>query len=136
MELDKKFDSQKEKIVNDPMKDFDRILKKQMENVVSNAFYDRKIFTEAFWETLRKELHKVGFKSKNSIQSLYNKLEMGGKKEVRDKKLAALTEQAEKYAFQELRSFVKMKCIDLRYFLMKHFNNEFSNDQEVPRQWK
>jgi len=28
-----------------------------------------------------------------------------------------------------------MKGIDLRYFLMKHFNNEFTNDAEVPRQW-
>ena len=54
VELEKKFDSQKEKIVNDSMNDFDRILKKQMENVVSNAFYDRKIFTQCFWETLRK----------------------------------------------------------------------------------
>lgn len=51
-----------------------------MENAVSNAFYDREIFTKEFWSTLQTELSNVGFKSKNSIQNLYTKLELGGKK--------------------------------------------------------
>lgn len=135
VELEKKFESQKEKIVNDSVKEFDRILKKQMENVVSNAFYDRAVFTTAFWPTLREELVKVAYKSKNSIQGLYSKLELGGKKEVRESKIKQLTEKAQEYAEKELRNFVRMKCIDLRYFLMKHFNNEFSNDNDLPRQW-
>jgi hypothetical protein len=45
-----------------------------MENAVSNAFYDREIFTGRFWEALQKELSNVGIKSKNSIQNLYTKL--------------------------------------------------------------
>lgn len=48
-ELEKKFEQQKEKIVNDSVKEFDRLLKKQMENAVSNAFYDRQVFTTTFW---------------------------------------------------------------------------------------
>jgi hypothetical protein len=60
--------------VNDTVKEFNRILKKQMENTASNAFYDRAIFTEKFWQTLNEELKKVSFKSKNSIQNVYNKL--------------------------------------------------------------
>ena len=52
-ELEKKFEFQKEKIVNDSVKEFDRILKKQMENAVSNAFYDREVFTTKFWSTLQ-----------------------------------------------------------------------------------
>lgn len=60
--------------MNDTVKEFNRILKKQMENTASNAFYDRLIFTEKFWPTLNEELKKVSFKSKNSIQNVYNKL--------------------------------------------------------------
>lgn len=52
VQLEKKFESQKEKIVNDTVKEFDRILKKQMENTVSNAFYDRVTFTQKFWQAL------------------------------------------------------------------------------------
>lgn len=49
VELDKKFEQLKDKILNDSVKEFDRILKKQMENAVSNAFYDRETFTNRFW---------------------------------------------------------------------------------------
>lgn len=135
VELEKKFESQKEKIVNDTIKEFNRILKKQMENSASNAFYDRTIFTEKFWATLNDELKKVSFKSRNSIQNVYNKLEIGGKKEAREMKIKSLCEKAEEFAELELRNFVKMKCIDLKYFLMKHFSSEFNNDGDVPRQW-
>jgi hypothetical protein len=134
-ELERKFEGQKEKIVNDSVKEFDRILKKQMENVVSNAFYDRQVFTASFWPTLREELAKVAFKSRNSIQGLYSKLELGGRKEARELRVRQLTEKAQEYAEKELRNFVRMKCIDLRYFIMKHFNNEFANDNDLPRQW-
>ena len=30
---------------------------------------------------------------------------------------------------------MKSKCIDLKYFLMKHFESEFNSEEEVPRQW-
>lgn len=121
--------------MNDTIKEFNRILKKQMENSASNAFYDRTIFTEKFWATLNDELKKVSFKSRNSIQNVYNKLEIGGKKEAREMKIKSLCEKAEEFAELELRNFVKMKCIDLKYFLMKHFSSEFNNDGDVPRQW-
>ena len=38
------FEHQKEKIVSDSLKDFDRTIKKQIEGLISNAFYDNKIF--------------------------------------------------------------------------------------------
>jgi hypothetical protein len=38
------FEHQKEKIISDSLKDFDRTIKKQIEGVISNAFYDKKIF--------------------------------------------------------------------------------------------
>ena len=69
-----------------------------MENSASNAFYDRVIFTEKFWATLNEELKKVSFKSKNSIQNVYNKLEIGGKKEMRETKVKSLSEKAEEFA--------------------------------------
>lgn len=28
-----------------------------------------------------------------------------------------------------------MKCIDLKYFIMKHFDYEFNNEGDIPRQW-
>ncbi len=106
-----------------------------MENAVSNAFYDKEVFTNSFWATLQEELNKIGFKSKNSIQNLYTKLELGGKKETRESKIKALNEKAQDYALEELKNFVKMKCIDLKYFIMKHFDHEFNNEGDIPRQW-
>lgn len=47
--VDDSFDHQKEKIVSDSLKDFDRTIKKQIEGLISNAFYDKKIFCENFW---------------------------------------------------------------------------------------
>jgi hypothetical protein len=60
---------------------------------------------------------------------------LGGKKEMRESKIKSLVDKAQQYAEKELRNFIKMKCIDLRYFIMKHFNNEFSNEGDIPRQW-
>lgn len=34
----------------DSLKDFDRSIKKQIEAFVSNAFYDRAIFCDKFWD--------------------------------------------------------------------------------------
>jgi hypothetical protein len=38
--------------VVDSLKDFDRSIKKQVENIVSNAFYEKKIFEGSFWNNL------------------------------------------------------------------------------------
>lgn len=48
------FEHQKEKIVSDSLKDFDRTIKKQIEGLVSNAFYDKKIFSDNFWPHINK----------------------------------------------------------------------------------
>ena len=58
----------------DSLKDFDRSIKRQIENLVSNAFYDKKIFCENFWEHLSKSFVDLEHKAKNSIVSLYKKL--------------------------------------------------------------
>jgi hypothetical protein len=34
-----------------------------------------------------------------------------------------------------MKSYIKMKSIDIEYFFMKHFNSEFYNDGDIPRQW-
>jgi hypothetical protein len=65
---------------------------------VSNAFYDRVTFTERFWEALNEELKKVAYKSRNSIQNVYNRLEIGGKKEIREAKIKNHCEKAEEFA--------------------------------------
>lgn len=64
---------------------------------------------------------------------MYNKLELGGKKESREAKMKSLNEKAQDYALEELKNFVKLKCIDLKYFIMKHFNHEFNNDGRPPQ---
>jgi hypothetical protein len=46
-----------------------------------------------------------------------------------------LADKAQEYAREELRNFVKMKCIDIKYFIMKHFEHEFNNENDIPRQW-
>ena len=62
-----------------------RILKKQTDNAVSNAFYDRDVFVNKFWATLAEELKKVGFKARNSIQNLFMNLGQGEKREQQEK---------------------------------------------------
>ena len=47
--LEDTYRSQKERIIVDSLKDFDRSIKKQIESLVSNAFYDKKIFCDNFW---------------------------------------------------------------------------------------
>jgi len=42
---------------------------------VSNAFYDKKIFCENFWEHLSKSFVDLEHRAKNSIVGLYKKLE-------------------------------------------------------------
>ena len=42
--LDDTYRGQKERIIVDSLKDFDRSIKKQVESLVSNAFYDKKVF--------------------------------------------------------------------------------------------
>lgn len=70
------FEHQKEKIVSDSLKDFDRTIKKQIEGLVSNSFYDKKIFCENFWPHINKNFEEIEHKAKNSIVGLYNKLEI------------------------------------------------------------
>jgi hypothetical protein len=73
----------------------------------------------------------VSFKSRNSIQNLFMNLGQGEQREQQEKYI----KEAEEYANEELRNYVKLKCLDLRYFIMKHFEAEFNNEGEVPRQW-
>lgn len=58
------------------MKDFDRTIKKQIEGLVSHAFYDKKIFVEKFWPHINFTFKEIEHKAKNSIVGLYNKLEI------------------------------------------------------------
>jgi hypothetical protein len=53
------FKHQKEKIIMDTLKDFDRSIKKQIEAFVSNAFYDRKIFCDKFWDHINTSYKEV-----------------------------------------------------------------------------
>jgi len=43
-------------------------------------------------------LKKVAYKSRNSIQNVYNRLEIGGKKEIREAKIKNHCEKAEEFA--------------------------------------
>ena len=61
------------------------------------------------------ELKKVSFKSRNSIQNLYNKLDIGGKKQIRESKVKQLCEKAEEYATKE----EKLRLNDLKKFVFK-----------------
>ena len=58
-------------------------------------------------------------------------LGQGDRKEQQEKYI----KEAEQFASEQLRSYVKSKCIDLKYFIMKHFDSEFNSEGEVPRQW-
>lgn len=48
--LDEVFKSQKDRIIVDSLKDFDRSIKKQIESMVSTAFYDKEIICNKFWD--------------------------------------------------------------------------------------
>lgn len=74
--IEDSFEHQKEKIISDSLKDFDRTIKKQIEGLISNTFYDRKIFCENFWGHINQTFKEIQHKAKNSIVGLYNKLEI------------------------------------------------------------
>jgi hypothetical protein len=52
---------------------------------VSNAFYDRQVFTTDFWGALSEELRKVRTKSRNSITNLFMSLGQGDRREQQEK---------------------------------------------------
>lgn len=52
------------------------MIKKQIEGLVSQSFYDKKIFCGNFWPHINQSFKEIEFKAKNSIVGLYNKLEI------------------------------------------------------------
>lgn len=120
----------------DSLKDFDRSIKKQIESLVSNAFYDKKIFSENFWGHINTSFIEVEHKAKNSIVGLYNKLEFKPQEGENNKFITEHVERARSNAQEELKTIIGMKCNDLLYYMMRHFSVDFNLDeQEIPRQW-
>lgn len=75
-------------------------------------------------------------KAKNSIVSLYNKLEFKPNDGENNKFISEHVERARSNAQEELRTIIGMKCNDLLYYMMRHFSVDFNLDeQEIPRQW-
>jgi hypothetical protein len=95
------FEHQKEKIVSDSLKDFDRTIKKQIEGLVSNSFYDKKIFCENFWPHINKNFEEIEHKAKNSIVGLYNKLEIRDKGQQSTSRRIAMHVEKAKYNAEE-----------------------------------
>ena len=106
---------------------------------MSNAFYDKKIFCENFWEHLSKSFVDLEHRAKNSIVSLYKKLEFkpeDQKANSINKSISDHIDRAKRNANEELKTIIKMKCNDLLYYMMRHFSVEFNLDVEgIPRQW-
>jgi hypothetical protein len=134
------FENQKERIIIESLKDFDRSIKKQIEGLVSNAFYDKTIFCSNFWGHINTTFKEIEYKAKNSILTLYNKLDLKEKmntvNSVGGKKISQHVERAKFNAREELKTIIEMKCNDLLYYIMRHFSVDFNMDEkEIPRQW-
>ena len=134
--LEETYRGQKERIIVDSLKDFDRAIKKQVESLVSNAFYEKKIFCGDFWGYINSAYKEVEHKAKNSIIGLYNKLEFKAGEGRHSQFVAEHVQRARNNAHEELVTVIGMKCNDLLYYMMRHFSVDFNLDeQEIPRQW-